>query len=523
MLKGKTTIELTDVNTGEVKVVEDTNFMTNAFHDLCQPILRHHDTYHDMYSFYSKNIDLNEMMGGILLFDTELGDNPDNYIPPITANMTGHASELTYSGTDLSMGSFNVNLSDTVSPNTRKYVWDFNSEQANGTIGSVCLTTKWGGTIGHGSTTPCESSLSNERIFGNFLRSTVYCNYDTSRAYLTPLYLSFKDDYVLYMQANINMTSGKFVFLKVPIWSNKEDIFVKNPNVPSTSDMNRIYSIIGKNSTDIEPAITLDLTSVLGTTGYLGFAQDGKYLYIARNKSSLNSYNWAPNTKITIVKVNLEDLTFESFEVTNTTGDNLHIFDQHPVDSFFLGYNFAICNDYMFVVAKGTAYNSISAPMYAINLSDNTVVHKLATESGTDIEFTGTSDSDASNPFLMTLNNKVVVSPKGNVCSRSNNHTPVKCVSTNDFVIKTLNVPHWGMCADNTENTSYENGRVFPTDNPLYIGHLKTYYISTAYTSGTFNILFVPNVLMTINNLDTPVTKTSSQTMRITYTLTKEE
>ena len=32
-LKGKTTIELTDVNTGEVKVVEDTNFMTNAFHD----------------------------------------------------------------------------------------------------------------------------------------------------------------------------------------------------------------------------------------------------------------------------------------------------------------------------------------------------------------------------------------------------------------------------------------------------------------------------------------------------------
>lgn len=521
-LKGKTTIELTDVNTGEIKVVEDTNFMTNAFHDLCQPILRNHDTYHAMYSFYSENIDLNEMMGGILLFDTELGDNPDNYIPPVTANMVGHGSELVYSGTDLSMGSFNVNLSDTVSPNTRKYVWDFNAEQGNGTIGSVCLTTKWGGTIGHGSTTPCESELSNERIFGNFLRSTIDCQYDTGRPYFTPLYLSFKDDYVLYMQADTNISSGKFKFAKVPIWSKKEDIFVKNVTVPGVYNMNRILNNIGQGITEFETT-TLDLTSVLGTSGYLGSAQDGKYLYIARNTSSRDSYNWAPNTKITITKVNLEDLTFDSFEITNTTGDNLHIFEKSPSNSFFGGYNFAICNDYMFVVAKGTEYGSISAPMYAINLSDNTVVHKLATESGSEIEFTGVSDTRSSDPFFMTINNKVIVSPTGEIYSRSVDYTPVKCVSTNDFVIKTLNTPHWGMSANNTSTASSDNGRIFPTDNPLYIGHFKTGGISNETSSGVFSIIFVPNVLMTINNLDTPVTKTSSQTMRITYTITKEE
>ena len=33
MLKGKTTIELTDVNSGKVEVIEDTNMITNALQE----------------------------------------------------------------------------------------------------------------------------------------------------------------------------------------------------------------------------------------------------------------------------------------------------------------------------------------------------------------------------------------------------------------------------------------------------------------------------------------------------------
>jgi hypothetical protein len=63
----------------------------------------------------------------------------------------------------------------------------------------------------------------------------------------------------------------------------------------------------------------------------------------------------------------------------------------------------------------------------------------------------------------------------------------------------------------------------FPTDNKLYFGSCMAYNIHVTTGSMQFFVNIYPNVLMTINNLDTPVTKTSSQTMRITYTLTKEE
>ena len=39
-LKGHTIIELTDINTGEVSVVEDTNFVTTALEELCQPVFK---------------------------------------------------------------------------------------------------------------------------------------------------------------------------------------------------------------------------------------------------------------------------------------------------------------------------------------------------------------------------------------------------------------------------------------------------------------------------------------------------
>lgn len=516
MLKGKTTIELTDINTGEVTVVEDTNFVTNAIRDLCQPILRNHNTFHNVYSMYTGQISLNELFGGILLFDTPLEENPDNYFPPITANMTGHGSNITYTGIDLSLGSFNNSLSELSSSTSRKFVWDFTAEQANGNIASVCLTTVEGGLIGHGTKTPCEVSASVQRLFGCFKHSDFICYTEVDKTYFVPVYLSFRDDYVLYMTVS-GITSGILRFVKFPIWTNKEDIF---------NNMNAVNSVGGTTSnkigfgyTEMSSNIAVNLTSALGTQGYLGIAQDGKYLYIARNTNDAWNNNWIENTKINVVKLNLEDLTYEYFEVTNTTGELCNIFVSTDYYLFSDGYSFGIADNYMFVPSKANP-----GRMYAINLQDNTIVHTVKTYDGN--EDVIQNSNTYYRGFGITVNNNVIFVdvPNAGIHDRNSNtvYNPVKCVNTNDFVLKSLNCPYWGMSARDTSMNSVSD-RSFPTDNPLYFGLTYVSRIGTDAKAFNSAIAFVPNVLMTINNLETPVTKTPSQTMRITYTITKEE
>ena len=53
------------------------------------------------------------------------------------------------------------------------------------------------------------------------------------------------------------------------------------------------------------------------------------------------------------------------------------------------------------------------------------------------------------------------------------------------------------------------------------IGDNTVVTITDAYLS--YDLLMNPFLLCTKNNLDTPVTKTASQTMKITYTLTESE
>lgn len=523
-LKGKTIIELTDINTGEVTVIEDNNFITNAYRDMCQPILRNHDTMTCMFSVYTNQIAFNELMSGVLLFDSELGDNPDNYFPPINAKMVGHASDITYAGSDLSLGSYNSNLYES-SETMRKFVWDFTSEQANGTIASVCLTTKHGGIIGYGTDTPVEVN-GNQRIFGCFAKSYISARSDVARKYFIPLFLNFKEDFlVCCSSADTIVSTSTLTLHKIPLYSNKIDIFKTMPLHQGIDNGSRTRNYIGETYTGFE-TISVNLANDLGTSGNIAFAQDGKYLYVARNINT--NMQWAVNTKIKIAKVNLEDFTYEIFEVTNTTGEPCSLFYSSSSPTFVKGFSFAISNGYMFVASVGDTNGASSARLYAINLDDNTIVHKVKSESGNENIIYGTyGSSQHYNGFYSTINGNVIFAENDRqVYSRSgNSFYPAKCVNASDFIARSLGTPYWGVGASNTSNTSSSSiaEGVFPTDNPLYFGNYSCTDMKTPSQERNFRLFVFPNVLMTINNLDTPVTKTSSQTMRITYTLTKEE
>ena len=149
MFKGKTKIELFDGITGKkTDEYKDQNMVTNAIKNMLGSIGSH--------SLIS-GVDCAQWMNyqtplyptylrGILLWDSEIQEEPDNIFAPPGVKCVGHAGSA-YSGTRVTRGTLNANET-AVLPNGVKIVWDFATDKANGTIKSISLTSQMGGNCG---------------------------------------------------------------------------------------------------------------------------------------------------------------------------------------------------------------------------------------------------------------------------------------------------------------------------------------------------------------------------------------
>ena len=150
MLKGTMKIELTDVHTGKTDTVIEHNMITNALTEIFKP-LGHLNNPSTMYSniapYYQK------LLGGLLLFDNAIEENPNMLYAPANANMVGCAAYGLQNNTTCKIrGGFNQTESELNLANRyMKYVYDFATSQANGTINCVCLTHLNGGFTSYGS------------------------------------------------------------------------------------------------------------------------------------------------------------------------------------------------------------------------------------------------------------------------------------------------------------------------------------------------------------------------------------
>ena len=159
---GHTVIELTNVHTGEKKIVEDDNTVTNYVDHLlnsawptAHPLGWRAKGFFPWFSGSQKDI-IMDLTQGLMLFDKRIPeDNNFNYIIPGNVRYIGGGSNTTYSGDCLEYGSWNENefVDNSAVDGDRyvQYVWDFATNQANGKINSVCLTTRAGGRVGAGS------------------------------------------------------------------------------------------------------------------------------------------------------------------------------------------------------------------------------------------------------------------------------------------------------------------------------------------------------------------------------------
>ena len=147
-LKGHTKIELTDVNTGEVEVIESDNMVTDGLESWM-------NRFGHFNSFISGTAQCTAwwktLLGGILLIDSNLPTTA-KYMPA-SAKMVGNCYyQAVNAGVVTEMGSYNV-VESSATDDQVVLVYDWLTSQANGTIRSISLTTRMGGYMGYGNET----------------------------------------------------------------------------------------------------------------------------------------------------------------------------------------------------------------------------------------------------------------------------------------------------------------------------------------------------------------------------------
>ena len=157
-IKGETLIQLTNIKTGEVEEVKHTNFVT----EFAQELFRECGALNtDPLAYIDNTYPLDDLFGGVMLFDKKINQNVDdtgNHPSPIYCpagvKMVANGSISFSSNSNASeLGQYNSGESNIKTNVQRKYVYDWDSNEGNGKINCVCLTSRIGGYIGAGNAT----------------------------------------------------------------------------------------------------------------------------------------------------------------------------------------------------------------------------------------------------------------------------------------------------------------------------------------------------------------------------------
>lgn len=141
MLKGKAEIILTEVDTGKKEIIKEDNLVTNALNKLASINIIGNNPIKYL-------IPMKAALQGLFLIDENIEENPNNFILPYNCRVLAHAGSES-NADDSRSGSFNTIESEDLD-NGYKFVWDFATHQANGTIKCLSLTSQIGGKAGFG-------------------------------------------------------------------------------------------------------------------------------------------------------------------------------------------------------------------------------------------------------------------------------------------------------------------------------------------------------------------------------------
>lgn len=444
MIHGQTKIELYNPNTKIKKIYRDDNVFQGS---VIAKYLR--GLGECTASPYGNNDFRNikpwtNLVGGLFLFKNAIQEG-DSYMSAGNQMIGNGSYGVANNGMPTELGSYNsVESSD--SGNAITQVYDFTTDQANGTIGCVCLTSSTGGYIGYGNASGEKTTNSynfNRNISGNDFKF-----YETRLSGYSIAYGDFTYEFV-------TLTGGSMVVRKTTHAITKSSVF-NGYSEEKTFDLSVIGNPLNLGDKD---------------RGCMPFYNNGKIAVLVNVQQFVASgenayfYEFDPTNETLALKT-----------VTNSSG---HRFD---IGGYY-NYWGTISNGIIGNVAHGLLFGRNGddySKATVIRISDSVTIGEMS-----NFSFTDQNDNDYVSEF-----------PSGLTLLKHSNFVSIYD-GTNDRIIngnKNLN----GLCYDATNDAlwyfSNANGLI---NNPLY--------------------------LATINNLQSAVTKTAAQTMKVTYTLTEEE
>jgi hypothetical protein len=155
-MHGRAKLQIINAKTGRIKFqVEKDNLVTDAVNQLFSspklPFLwgGNADVYNDRVSSLSALLPItNGTVGGLLLFDETLEESTDNVSTNVAEKLVGHAGGV-YSGDSIYRGTLSTADSGPIT-NGYRYVWSFPTNAANGEIRALSLTSLMGGNTATG-------------------------------------------------------------------------------------------------------------------------------------------------------------------------------------------------------------------------------------------------------------------------------------------------------------------------------------------------------------------------------------
>lgn len=464
MLKGKTVIELKDVKTGKVEIIEDDNMVTNAISDFFS-----HNIEGSLFNISGSAGDLNGVMfplarngiGGILLFADPLDEDANLYYAPSANPITGYASNDVNSTANVMRGSLNLTESTKIE-NGFKFVWDFATSQANGTISAVALTHKYGG-IGY-----MGDAYDNANKRWHIKDQNWEANQTVRTAYINAVEINFEGNYLITIGMN---TNNEIVIQKIR--KAFRSVGINDTMIDS--------SIVVLEENKITPTIFI-MPNPSNNSGNYDFI-DGKNGYWYGFWHDANS---SGSASIKWIKIKKSDFSFSegTWTIQNC---------QLQSAGYRSGYNTGPSRNVQSVILNGYVY---------MMSYDRQSVYKINIENGADvnrIKLGFTSNYSTASPYYSS--GSVYMFGIGDWIVGSDFN-----IASDDRVYKSANSTPFSY----TCTPLFQHG-------PFLWGY-GGYYGNSVRRE----FFMLSPYLATINNLSTSVIKTADKTMKITYTIQEQ-
>lgn len=294
------------------------------------------------------------LFGGILLYEDAIPENVNQLYAQPDNVLVGYSSRNDNDKNDILRGSMNLNESGALESNDGyRFVFDFATSQANGTISAVGLTSKWGGISGCGS-----SEFKNTQSPCVYMQRYDLNDNDIVYAYAT----------MLHYDEDTGIATSMYVSGQNMITVTRIQLHTKNWKLARNMDLLDTLQVV---DTQIVETKTFAGTSVSGNYRYYNLCDGGDgYIWGFEHAGNAQG-NASGNASINWIKIKLDNLTFE--EGTWSINGQLYPVGRHRngIDSTI---NSCYNNTANCVVLNGYLYcfNYGLTGVYRINLNNAT-------------------------------------------------------------------------------------------------------------------------------------------------------